>query len=393
MSYRDRLRTPAFRDVPFDVEASDLSGGRKLAVHKYPQQDGGYAEDMGGDTEVVRLTGMIVGANYFVGRDLLLAALRAPGPGTLLHPHYGEMIVNVETWSVHEDVTGGIATFEMAFVETGEHEFPTSALNPAGIVDAAADAAGLAALADFLASWSIGGVAWTVLDAVAYVGETVDDIRSAVLGPLADLGDSLGEITLALDNLAADAAELVSTPEDLVAGLQGVLAAVGDLGDAAIDVFLALTTAAGDPITVAVADTDADNDAAGNRTALDRIVRRTSLAEAARTSTTLTFASYDEAVELRDVLADRLADEGEASGSADVVDAFANLRGGVVDDLTSRATGLARLRDLTPTRTLPACVLAYELYGDASRADEITDRNRLAHPGFVPTRSLRVLSS
>jgi prophage DNA circulation protein len=393
MSWRDRLRTPSWRGVPFDVESSDLAGGRRLAVHEYPQQDKPYAEDMGRAMLHVRLAAMVTGEDYFSRRDLLLEALETPGPGLLVHPHRGELTCSLQSYTCHEDVTGRIATFDLDFIESGEHEFPVSGLNAASLVDAAATAANAASAADFLAAWSIGGVAWTVLDAADAVGEAVDDIRAAVLGPLADLGDSLGAITLALDSLAADAAAIVSTPEDLVTSLQDVLAAVGAVGDAALDVFLVLTAAAGDPILVAVAETEADEDAAANRTSLDRIVRRTSIAEAARVSATVTFASYDEAVELRDVLADRLADEGEASGSADVVDALANLRGGVVDDITGRATQLARLRSLTPTTTLPACVLAYALYGDASRADEITDRNRLAHPGFVPVRELRVLAS
>jgi len=43
---------------------------------------------------------------------------------------------------------------------------------------------------------------------------------------------------------------------------------------------------------------------------------------------------------------------------------------------------------------MPAIVLAYRLYGDAERADEIVARNRVRHPGFVPGgQPLEVLSN
>lgn len=393
MSWQDRLRAPSFRDINFDVEASDLSGGRRLAVHEYPQQDKPYAEDMGRAKRSIRLTGFVVGEDYFRQRDLLIGALDAPGSGTLTHPHYGDITVNVETWTVHEDVTGRIATFEMAFIETGAHEFPVSGLNAANLVDAAALEALLRAGEDLENAWSLGDVAWVTANAATYLETKVDEMRAAILGPLADLGNDLGAIELALDRIADTAATLVSTPSDLVTEMQAVLADIAAIGDAALDVFLALTGDAGAAAAVAVGDTSADDTAAGNETALDRLIRRTCLAEAARVSATVTFDSYDEAIELRDTLADRLADEGEAAEDGAVTDALSNLRGGVVDDLTTKATSLARLRSLTPTAVMPACVLAYDLYADATRGDEIVDRNRLAHPGFVPARELRVLAS
>ena len=41
---------------------------------------------------------------------------------------------------------------------------------------------------------------------------------------------------------------------------------------------------------------------------------------------------------------------------------------------------------------MPALVLAYDLYEDAARADEIATRNRINHPGFLPPIPLQVLS-
>lgn len=47
---------------------------------------------------------------------------------------------------------------------------------------------------------------------------------------------------------------------------------------------------------------------------------------------------------------------------------------------------------LTPPEAVSALVLAYRRYGDAARGDEIVMRNRVAHPGFLPTVPLKILS-
>ncbi len=58
-----------------------------------------------------------------------------------------------------------------------------------------------------------------------------------------------------------------------------------------------------------------------------------------------------------------------------------------------RGADLARIVSSTPARTEPALLIAHRLYGDASRADEIIARNKIAHPLFVPGGTpLEVLS-
>jgi prophage DNA circulation protein len=57
---------------------------------------------------------------------------------------------------------------------------------------------------------------------------------------------------------------------------------------------------------------------------------------------------------------------------------------------------LARVVDhQLPYVVVPAVVLAYDLYGDPDRDQEIVDRNPTAHhPGFLPTAApLEVLSA
>lgn len=58
--------------------------------------------------------------------------------------------------------------------------------------------------------------------------------------------------------------------------------------------------------------------------------------------------------------------------------------------LTQVARSGVRLVQVTPKQSLPALVLAYQRFGDASRAQEIVTRNRVKHPGFLPPAVLQV---
>ena len=75
----------------------------------------------------------------------------------------------------------------------------------------------------------------------------------------------------------------------------------------------------------------------------------------------------------------------------DVVVALIDLQAAAHKDLTERVKDSARLLTVRQRLPIAASALAYELYDDANRGDEIVARNRVRHPGFV-SGSLQVLS-
>lgn len=114
----------SFRGAQFKIEVGGKAGGRRNVTHEFPQRDTPYTEDMGRRARHYPITGYVIGSpknpNYLIARDALIAACEAYGPGTLVHPTLGSMQVNCDTYAVSETrERGGIATFEMAFVEAG----------------------------------------------------------------------------------------------------------------------------------------------------------------------------------------------------------------------------------------------------------------------------------
>lgn len=65
---------------------------------------------------------------------------------------------------------------------------------------------------------------------------------------------------------------------------------------------------------------------------------------------------------------------------------FIAMRGAVMRDLTQRARPLPRMVSMTMTHRYSSLLLAYKLYGDPSRADELRAENDAVHPGFMPTQ-------
>jgi prophage DNA circulation protein len=105
--------------------------------------------------------------------------------------------------------------------------------------------------------------------------------------------------------------------------------------------------------------------------------------------------SYDDAEQLKRQV--RRLFDAEATIAADAGDCatyqmLAELGAAVAQDLDTRGAQLPELVTITIAVPIPAPVLAYRLYGDATRADDLTARADPPHPAFMPTE-FRALSS
>ncbi len=121
-------------------------------------------------------------------------------------------------------------------------------------------------------------------------------------------------------------------------------------------------------------------------------MRVTLLAQGAAVLANTPVSSYQDGLAARKVMTAALDTEMLTATDDDVVLALGDLRTAVHQDLSARALQAARLITFTPPATLPALALAYDLYDDTERADEILTRNRVRHPGFVPPSPLQVLA-
>lgn len=387
MAWRDKLQPASFRGAPFQVDADEMGGGRRVQVHEYPQRDVPYAEDLGRAAREISVTAFVVGDNFLTERDALLGALEQSGAGTLVHPWFGSLQVVAKDWRVrHDRQRLGVCEISLNFVEAGVLAFPASGAATRQQTGMAADVLRDAALDDF--EHEFGVAEWP--------GHVRDAAMSNLGGALDKLSAALDTITGPADALRGDLQGLLDTPRTLgerIFGLYGGLVdTVTGYAKIATTVRDLLRGADGVPVVSAPAVmTPSRAQIVANATAVAALSRRVQLVQAAGLSATMPVPVYDDAVQVRDGLTDALDVETLTASDA-AYPALVDLRAKVYQDLTTRARDAARLRVLMPTDVVPSLALAYDLYEDAAREDEIVTRNGIAHPGFIPVEPLRVLT-
>lgn len=396
MSWRDDYQRATWRGVPFHVESHEGSVGRRTQVHEFPLRDKPFAEDLGRATRVFNVEGFVFGDTYMQQRDALLAACERAGPGQLQHPYLGEMRATCLACVVRESTAeGGRARFTMQFVESGESRFPTAGGTSAGVV-ASAQAASKAAEASFVARHSVAGKPLFVAEASAQIFTSALDGMTAAVGTVRGLADEAAalqaqvdaakrDVTTLLFQPASAAQALASNVEQLVRGVAGAPREALNLAR--------LFYRFGFDLPAVDTSTSSRLAQAVNQAEMLQLVRTVAAAEGARAAVGVAFESYQDAIAVRDELADAL--DALMLGAADdaVYDALRGLRAATVRDITARGADLARLVTWTPRTTMPVLVAAHQVYADATRYVDLLARNAVRHPLFVPGgKALEVLS-
>lgn len=399
-AWRDQLQPASFRGVPFHVRSADTEEGRRGVLHEYPLRDDPFVEDMGRKAGEFSLEAFVIGDDYFKARDALRDALKQPGAGELVHPTLGRMqVALVAPVRFVESLVdeGGMARFTLRFTETVENLQPTADTNTPYVVDEKAAAAEEAVGDEFGQGFDIGGQPEFVgINAKELLSEALEAINAARAGITPDLS-VVGEFVSDLGAVTSSLATLITTPATVATRIFGLYAGLRGAIQRPLDALAAMGRLLGygsktpsPPTTTAARRVQATN-----RTAIEALVRRAAVIEAARASARIDFAApatasapritYQQAVAMREQLADALEDEA-ATASVAAYNALMDLRAAVVRDITARGADLPRLVTISMPATLPALVVAYRSFGDATREAEIVARNPIIvrHPGFVP---------
>jgi prophage DNA circulation protein len=391
MSWREKMGPATFRGVAFFVETAERSGGRRTVRHEYPFRDEPFLEDTGRKARTFPVEGYVVGAEYLDARDALLDALETEGPGELVHPYYGTLRVIAADFRVQESRDrGGMARFSIEFAETpSEPAQPTAVPDAAAQVRTSAAAAREAVGVEFLATYSPG----VLLDSVAGALRAVTSKINQGSAALAQSGQQVAALKRQADLFEASIASLVTAPGDLLAevlGLFDTLSPAPEAGAAGARALLAVYHAELGERPPSTTATRAQEQA--NFDAVARLNQRAAAVRAAELVLERTFDTYEDALAVRNEIAD-LLDEQTETVEDSAYAALVQLRADLVKAVPGEGSDLARLLTHTPVTTMPSLVLAHRLYGDVTREAEVIARNRVQHPGFVlGGRALKVLS-
>lgn len=393
MSWRDNLRPASFRGAVFEVDAADSDFGRRNVTHEFPQRDKPYVEDLGKKAREFKITGFVIGPDYMTARDKLLIAIETAGPGTLVHPLYGEMRVNALPCSVKETRDeGGMARFALGFVESGDFTFLAASPDTAGVVESKALAAATASQSSFSTFFaSVTSMAKFVAENALFYAQVavnaINQVKAFIRNPtgaiLSLVGDLTGGGTGDLAHLGQSLWAVGNELYDLIAEFSP---------DDGPDSFATFYGIAGD---LQVVQTTTSNRLVeqSNQDAFVRLMTEIAVIQEARSVQGVTFTTADDATAMQDQLTAKIDAAAEATPDDAVYAALIDLKAAVVAHIAAEAVSRPNTRSVTPPAITSSLTLAYELYGDATRSEEIVERNDIPHPGFIPTLPLTVLAS
>lgn len=374
-------RASSWRGVRFFAVEALGESGRRVKVHVYPGSDRSFPEDLGKEPESLRLAVRLIGPDVHEQLETLRKACNEPGPGTLVHPTRGELrMVCLGIQSTTSTGIAGMARATLSFTEAGVETYPVGVASPVAAAAAAADEASALAKVVFLGSILVKGPQF--LGSALAKGAT--SALEALTGVKLAGGTKDGALfQAALANLAVAVQTAASDPDflgDILDELAGSLFAAAGGNGQALQVLLSLADVTS---PAPVATSALGQQAEKNEAAPVVLLGELALAEAVKAASVLEWESLADAEAARDAIAERIDTALEAAGD-ESFQALRALRARLAYAVPPPSQQLPQVATFTPSSTMPAEVIAYEVYGDASRATELVRRNRVRHPLFVP---------
>lgn len=432
-----------FRNVKFwQVEANE-EVGQRLVVHEYPQRNTPYVEFMGRKTRKYSVKAICAGDNWEQARDALKAAAELSTSGTLIHPSYGEMVVWCETCHVSNFYVNGVgkAEIDLTFVEQGlaSSTAPTAVSSTKGAVQGAAATLQDKIRLGFSALTQLARLPQTAID---YLTNSIQDVLGVNPYQIMSTIDALQslsqtDITSALfpsyitsylqsfRGSFIDSVQNKSVP-NLPSTITGGTTSINTSNFTQNFPYednkhiTTITTDTGEVISVSITPTQIvqlHNDIIA--TALDivnnnnlptvtdnnkllktqlthmyKFIAATCVIEQVVTCTYLSFSAVQEAEAVwTQVLGniDSIIEISADNNDDATYEAMQDIKQLFVADIRARAPTLDKLTTKNIATPKPSLVVAYNLYSDISREQEIINRNKVTNPSFI-VGSIEVLN-
>lgn len=451
-TWREKRLAASFRGVPFFVDDDSTPVGRRTQLHEYPQRDKPLVEDMGAKTRTVKMSGFVIGDDCLFQRDNLLHALDQPGSGELVHPWFGRMTVTPgEGCEVsHERRAGGMVRFQLEFIEAGEKGYPVGVPDEARQLEEDSESLLDSAIARYKAAMAlvnkarlavtalqngIAGVQMAIQQEIANITGLVssvealadmlinapDNFPAMIRAQFSSIGgsnrssgyrwapsaSSAGGSTAQADRVFAQTVARLGSDDEGFTSFADSSRAITRKVEAAQGLTAesdgAAGSVAGGAATVAVVK------------AARELVRDALIVQAVRLAASMPVVSAPVPLPGVPVLAQQVAMPIERPAvpvSADVIalrdaisaalwaaaltaahnhfEVLEAVRKRVRAHLSEVTGAGVRLVAIERQESLPAVVLAYQCFADATRAGEIVTRNKASHPGFLQAGTLYV---
>jgi prophage DNA circulation protein len=398
MSYLDSLRKGSFRGFEFFVESVQTAGGRRAVQHQFPNRETPYTEDLGRQAKSYSIDGHIIGQDYLETKTRLFEVFEKKGPGELIHPFYGSLMVQVSSLNVSESIKqGAIATFSCTFLELGDPKFPKGTNDKGAILSENVDESMGDIKGDFDDDFSVDGMPGFSIDSaralVAKAQQTFDDVTK----PLADAAEGIADLAFATRNLIAEVDDLLQSPSllsqrllDSFSLMENAISGNKDKTKA----YSAFYSFEGDDVVEETTPTRIRE--AKNKSVFENFMRRAASVQSAKTASVSEFVSIDEAHEAREkitaVIEEQIREIEINDPESDLYQSMIDVNASIVDALPDVDADLPSIKTITPEKDEISLLLAYDLNESLDNEQDIIDRNGIRNPAFVAAqKSLEVI--
>lgn len=368
-------------------------------THEYPDRDAWDNEDLGRKVNKFTVSAYVHGDDADAQAARLFNACNSEGPGSLSLPVRGRSQAICEdcTSDFSEDELGRIKLSLTFVLEPGERGGLVSFFHLLGAVLNTAKAATEIVTEQFAASYNAKNMPHVAREAAtATIKSAVALIGAASQLPIAP--SVAPKVRHEIRRLEADAYRVVFTGSGQDTLTQTVFSATERKNDVSFgarlsDLFDMISEATLDkanlaealaPLTTFKAPVIHNpinvNSVRAERQLGDMVaalIRRLALIKWAEAMVQAKFRNRAEALAARAMLAERFEEESD--------DLLSDLRDRVIDHVTRNGAELPVVKNYVLPFPFPALVIAYELYGDAERDDELVARNSAPHPLVMPT--------
>lgn len=429
MSWRDEKQEASFRGVPFFCETDEQPVGQRSQVNEYPLRNMPSVQFLGKKAMRITMSAWVAGADFLEKRDALLDALEVPEPGELVHPWFGRMMASAVDASVsHSRKELGMSRFNLVFVREEDSETaPSIQQNIAATLGAELQATDA-----------------TFIDRFSELISSIDTLAiraDAIIGPITEImsvvSEIYGDLTAIIDSGLSTVDEIISAPSRFAQALLSFVRSASEDFNGFYSSISGMATIGGIDLRLRSIDSikrvpmpisqGSYQFVAATKQLVERAILIDAIGGAAkfpsvgtqpsqlrkRTPTVSVNATAQaESVAVESFAYDTLGVEyvpvpvaddiwrlrtniGETVWSAmtnsvgEDYEALSSVRGLALRHLSRVARGSSSIIEVDNPVPQPALVLSYRLFGDARRAAEIISRNKIAHPGFVPAKTIQ----
>lgn len=380
-----------YKGQEFYLAANTFDGGRRLVVQSFPGSDKHSTEDMGRLPRRFSIPGYFVGEDCYDKLTSIIAIAEDGRPGEFYHPIYGALWVRCESFSVADTPKeGNTCGFNLSIIEdSGEVEFKQrqflsfSDVRRERMQSNTVSQKRFGSNSPAIITQTMNKIA-AAQNEVNSLTERFNSYRSTI--------NAVGEFKSKVDTLRGSAIGLIYTPAILASDISSILN-YGTFKDSLESVKISSRSAL-NHFREITAFADTLDLSLFDPTVFAQMIRlfyfRTAIFAAAACCCDIPYQSRTEAEVVRDYLLRNLDLLIEIDNDAQTINHAYSMKIAVAGSLQQLIISLPYLSEYNPTGSLPAAIIAYQVYGKTLKEQDIVARNKIVHPGFV-TDAVEVL--